>query len=276
MIDTIQQLYPLADNPVPLRGLYLGHALHKKATGQQPFIYANFISSLDGRIGLQDPDQQTHRVPDAIANPRDWRLYQELAAQADILLTSSRYFRQAATNTAQDLLPIGSEADFQDLRAWRLQQGLQPQPDIAILSSQLDIPEIALEPYLHRQIHVFTGNTAPTDKINALQASGITVHVNPSDSIVNGHYLIEQLKQHKYRSIYAISGPQVLYTLIKDRVLNRLYLSQTHQILGGQIFDTFAWGPELKPPVALTLNSLYYDTKAPAGAAQWLSTFDIK
>lgn len=274
MFGTIQQLFPPAHEEIPLSGLYLAHALHKKGNEQHPFVYSNFISSLDGRIGLEDPDQQTHRVPDAIANSRDWRLYQELAAQADILLTSARYFRQAAQQKAQDQLPIGSSSDFQDLRQWRQQQGLSNQPAIAILSRSLEIPEIALVPYLHRSIHIFTGNNAPTDKINALQALGIQVYMDPDNAQTSGQYLIQQLHQQGYHNIYAIAGPQVFYTLIKDQVLDRLYLSQTHQILGGQVFDTFAWGAELNPAIALSLQHLYYDRSAPKGSAQWFSTFD--
>jgi len=44
-------------------------------------------------------------VPRAIANERDWRLFQELSAQADIFLTSGRYLREWAKGQAQEILP---------------------------------------------------------------------------------------------------------------------------------------------------------------------------
>ena len=56
---------------------------------------------LDGRIALPAAGRSSHQVPPAIANARDWRLFQELAAQADLLITSARYFRQSEDQEAQ-------------------------------------------------------------------------------------------------------------------------------------------------------------------------------
>ena len=78
-------------------------------------------------------------VPKAIANERDWRLFQELLAQSDIILSSGRYLRDVADGRAQELLQVG-DPEFADLRAYREQQGLNPYPDIAIISRTLDFP----------------------------------------------------------------------------------------------------------------------------------------
>jgi len=45
-------------------------------------------------------------VPDSVANPRDWRLFQELAAQADVLVMSARHLRELAAGAAQDSLRL--------------------------------------------------------------------------------------------------------------------------------------------------------------------------
>ena len=144
MQTPVTRLYPAPGGQHPLEGLYLQHQLHKQP--DKPYVYSNFITSLDGRISLGNDDSTTHTVPAATVNPRDWRLYQELAGQADLLITSGRYFRQSLAGEAQDQLPVGNQAEFADIREWRLTQGLPPQPDIAILSSSLDIPIAALEP----------------------------------------------------------------------------------------------------------------------------------
>ncbi len=125
-----------------------------------PYVYSNFISSLDGRIAVGESGRATHTVPAAITNPRDWRLYQELAGQADILITSGRFFRQSSVGEAQDILPVGGEPAFADIRRWRIEQGLQAQPDIAIMSGSLDIPPDALQPYRNRRLIVVTGADA--------------------------------------------------------------------------------------------------------------------
>ena len=103
---TVLRLYPAPQQKIPLKGLYLSLSLHRQAESGEVFIYANFIASLDGRISLLDAHGE-QGVPASLANKRDWRLYQELAAQSDIMLTSARYFRQLARGNAQDLLPVG-------------------------------------------------------------------------------------------------------------------------------------------------------------------------
>jgi len=154
MNDTVLQLYPAPGGEVGLEGLYLQHNLHQLGTASKPLVYANFITSLDGRIGIPKSGTQTHQVPPSIANSRDWRLFQELAAQSDVLLTTARYFRQLDSGDAQDMLPIGNEAAFEYLRQWRIDQGLTPQPALAILSSSLEIPLNALQAYRDRFICV--------------------------------------------------------------------------------------------------------------------------
>jgi len=103
-MDTrISRLHPNAGSALPLQGVYLAHGLRKLASAQRPFIYSNFIASLDGRIAVPDPDTQRLRPPPAIANPHDWRLFLELATQADAVITSGRRLRELSENGNQEL-----------------------------------------------------------------------------------------------------------------------------------------------------------------------------
>jgi len=96
--DKILQLYPTPSREVSLRGLYLEHDLRAQAEGlNRVFVCANFVGSLDGRIAVPDSSGKGVTLAEAITNPRDWRLFQELAVQTDILITSGRYLRQYAT-----------------------------------------------------------------------------------------------------------------------------------------------------------------------------------
>ncbi len=275
MQTPVTRLYPAPFGQYPLKGLYLQHRLHMKGQPDAPCVYSNFITSLDGRISLGDIEHTTHTVPAATANPRDWQLYQELAAQAELLITSGRYFRQSLIGEAQDQLPVGNQAEFQYLREWRLAQGLREQPDVAILSSSLDIPIAALEPYRHRHILVITGETSDQARVEILQQSGIEVLRAGAGNRVEGGRAISQLAKSGYRSIYAIAGPAVFYTLLEANVINRLYLTITQQLLGGDIFDTLTRGPLLTPARGLSLVSLYHDPYAPAEAGgQLLAVFE--
>jgi riboflavin biosynthesis pyrimidine reductase len=272
----VTRLYPPPATDYPLEGLYLGQELHSGYGAGNPFVYSNFIASLDGRIAIAQEGRSTHQVPSAITNPRDWRLYQELAGQADILITSGRYFRQSEIKEAQDRLPVSSHPDYGDIREWRSRHGLTTQPDIAILSRSLAIPLESLKAYQNRRIIVFTGRRAETERMTRLREHGVEVIAAGEDKTVNGAELVATLAGMGYIRIYAIAGPDVLHTLLKAGVLDRLYLTTTHQLLAGEHFDTLTRGGGFDPALGMQLVSLYLDRHAPAGASQWFSVFETR
>ena len=190
-----------------------------------------------------------------------------------MLITSARYFRQFAHGRAQDRLPVGPEEAFVDLREWRLAQGLAPQPDVAVVSSSLNIPASALEAYAERRRMIFTGEDAEHGRVAELEALGVTVTAAGDGARVDGRLLVQHLADAGYRSIYAIAGPQVLHTLAASRVLDYLFLTTAHRVIGGESFDTLSWGPALEPPLSLALQELYYDAHAPEGAGQCLAVY---
>ena len=274
MQTAVNRLYPSPGEQCPLEGLYLQHHLHTRGQPGRPFVYSNFITSLDGRIAIDASDRATHTVPAAIANPRDWRLYQELAAQADLLVSSGRFFRQSLMGEAQDILPLDHSDLYTDIRDWRNRQGLQAQPDIAIISGSLDIPLAALEPYRERSILVITGEQADATKARQLMDRGIEIIRAGAGTQVDGSLMITALAEHGYSSIYAIAGPAVFYTLLQSRVIDRLYLTIAQQLLGGEDFDTLTRGPLLAPAQGMQLLSLYHDPHAPANGGQLLGCFE--
>lgn len=123
-MTSVIELYPAPGMSRPLHGLYLDQDLRQTA-GADGFVYTNFISSLDGRIAMPGPNDRP-RVPPAIANAKDWRLFQELAAQADVLLTSGRYLREYHPTNSQDVLAPYADPALRDLEQWRLARGCRP------------------------------------------------------------------------------------------------------------------------------------------------------
>lgn len=274
MQTPVTRLFPAPAEQYSLEGLYLQHQLHTRGRPNRPFVYSNFITTLDGRIAVGVSDRATHTVPAVTANTRDWRLYQELAGQADLLITSGRFYRQSVIGEAQDILPVDSKPEFADIRNWRIDQGLRPQPDIAIISGSLDIPLTALEPYRERRILVITGAEADRVKLGKLQDHGIDVIHAGTGTQVDGSIMIPELAALGYKSIYAIAGPAVFHTLLQARVIDRLYLTITQQLLGGDIVDTLTRGPLLTPVQNMQLVNLYHDPHAPANAGQLLGIFE--
>ncbi len=273
MGDQVLELFPHPGQRRDLKNLYLDQLASLPEDGP-PFIYSNYIASLDGRIALPAADRHSHQVPPAIANDRDWRLFQELAAQADLLITSGRYFRQAADAETQSELPVGQAREFDDLRAWRRDQGLRPQPDIAVFSASLDIPLQTLEHYRDRRLFLITGKQADSDKLAELTGDGRMEHIACGDgAAVDASGLKRHLQALAYRRVYAIAGPSVLHTLVSGNALDRLYHTTAHCLLGGKEFDTFVWGEALQPAVALPLLAMYLDTEAPPGCGQTMAVY---
>jgi riboflavin biosynthesis pyrimidine reductase len=257
MTASVLRLHPGSRNRLPLKGLYLELGLHRAVAENDILIYANYITSLDGRISLKNPDSGEFGVPPPIANKRDWRLYQELAAQSDVMITSARYFRQMARGVAQDLLPVGKEPEYADLKAWREAQGLKPQPDIAIVSASLDIPPAALDAVADRAIHVLTHAQTDVSKRKALARHGANVVVT-GENVVDGMALREALRQMGFRSAYMIAGPGVHHTLVAAGALDRLFITCRHMLLGGRDYHTIL-EDNLPRPAHMQLESLYLD-----------------
>ncbi len=70
--DTIWQLYPMPAQEVSLEGLYLRHDLRQYGERLgRPFVYTNYITSIDGRIAIPRPEGKGMEVPKDTSNERD-------------------------------------------------------------------------------------------------------------------------------------------------------------------------------------------------------------
>jgi riboflavin biosynthesis pyrimidine reductase len=276
MAARILRLYPGPVQESPVAGMYLAQKLHTLGSADAPFVYADFVSSLDGRIALEDPSTGESHLPAELRSASDFRLLLELEAQAECLITNSSYLRAIVAERLDDILEVGSRNDTADLAAWRRDNGLPPQPDVVIASASLDF---RLPPSLSpsaRRVIVATGETAPADKLDRLRARGYEVIIAGKDRWVEGTALIRALARFEYRSIFLLAGPRMLETMLRGGALSRLYLTMVHRLLGGQRMDTMIPGPELGAAGNLRLASIYYDAAAPYGLGQWFAQFETR
>jgi riboflavin biosynthesis pyrimidine reductase len=274
MKETVLQLYPDPQKEVPLKNLYLKQSLRHFPLGKgESFVYCNFITSLDGRIAVQHATKKRMVVPERIANPRDWRLVQELTVQADILITSGRYLRGYAEGHVQQILGIYEEPSFIDLKEWRLTRDLSPEPDLAVVSASLDFPipeELAQE---ERSVVVITSRSADPDRVKNIESKFGTV-VFAGRERVEGGPLIERLSEMGYRFICSATGPKVQHMLLSADVLDRQYLTIASRILGGDPFSSIVEGPLLDPALDFRLRTLYYDPYGLDGSGQLFASYD--
>jgi riboflavin biosynthesis pyrimidine reductase len=274
MEENVLQLYPASGREMPLKGLYLGEDLRAQSDDLgRAFVYTNFITSLDGRIAIPHPSGSGMTVPKQTANERDWRLFQELAVQADVLITSGRYLRDYVEGRAQEILRVYEDPSFSDLREWREQQDMPAFPDLAVVSGSLKFPLPDLLTWGDRSVVVITTENADPERLKTMRES-VTDVIIAGEKRVEGKPLVEGLAKLGYKTIYNTTGPKVMHLLLKDSVLNRLYLTLAQRLLGGSPYSSIVEGELLQPAKDFHLRSLYLDPHALDGAGQLLTTYE--
>lgn len=219
---------------MPLENLYLSQRLHNVSeTLGRSIVYTNYICDLNEVIAVKDQDG-LFRVPKALRNHNDWRLFQELEAQADVIITSKVYlvrFAAEGENAQNVLNEFEAGSEFEDLGEWRLQNGLKSRsPDLAIVGRKPDIiiPKSAIQ--AGRNILFFTTyDLDNSDDAKRLRDMGVTV-VGAGAEGVEGKVMTDYLATKKnYRTIYTVAGPSIVKILLDARVLDRFYVTQVNR-----------------------------------------------
>ena len=210
-------------------------------------------------------------VPKNTANDRDWRLFQELAAQADLIISSGRYLRDWADGRAQEILRVADPA-FADLKAWREEQGLSAQPDIAIISGSLEFPIPEVLTAGGRQVVVFTTANPDPARVKEIEAKAGQVIVAGEERVA-GEQMVQHMAELGYTTVYSAAGPKVLHLLLAGGVLDRLYLTYANRLLGGDPYSSIVEGDLLNSAVGMKLNTVYFDPYALEGLGQLLMSY---
>jgi riboflavin biosynthesis pyrimidine reductase len=264
-------LYPTYLGKVSTGGLYLAHNLHKLGKGKSPFVYANFLSSLDGRIALEDTDSRETYIPKHLKSATDFALFMELHAQADCLITHGGYMRALSRGQLGNILQVRNK----DLIEWRSNNGLSSHPAVVIASASLDFPMHNSLKEFEQTVYIATGRNASQERIQYWQNLGYPILFTGAGKMVQGAAIIHELSKLDYKSIYLIAGPQMLDTVIREKQLSRLYLTMTHQLIGGNDFRSLLSGSALGTQGNLKLEALFYDENSPSGTGQFFFQFGI-
>src|SRR5215213_4792832 len=224
----INQVFPVKKQ-VPLQGLYLGQRLMDVAADiGRSVVLTDFLTDKNGVVAKTTKNAH-FEIPAELKNSSDWDRYQELMAQADVIISSGAYFKRLAAKGAQDILyqfkPGGA---YETLGQWRIHAGYKGRsPDVAIVTRHFDfeLPEELRRS--GRRIIIFTTDSlANSDKAQALRNTN-TLIVGSGGSGVDGGRMIATLAEAMgYRVIMMVSGPRVLELLLHAKRLDLIYITE--------------------------------------------------
>ena len=273
-MSKVLRLFPTPHQILTLKGLYLKENLHKNFSGEEPFIYANFVTSLDGRIALIDPHRNASFMPQGLSNANDFRLLLELQAQADCIVIHSGYLRALEQGRLDNIIQVGAQACGSDLPAWREQQGLDHQPHVIVASASLDFPLPESLRAQRQAVFIATSQRANPERIHFWESRGYKILFAGNERLVEGAALTRELALLGYRTVYLMAGPLMLDSMLRQGMLARLYLTLRHQLLGGEAFHSMIPGAELGQAGMMTLRSLYYDASNEGGCGQIFASYE--
>ena len=276
MTKEVVCLYPEFGVAEPLQGLYLRREGLARSKTQQPFVYANFLSSLDGRIAWRDSMQEHYELPSILKSDEDFRLFLELYAHADCIITHSGYMRALAAGKLGNVLQIPQAPWTQDIHAWRKNHELSAAPDVIIISSSLDFPWHDSLDESNQRVHIATGAQAPQDRKQHWEQLGHCVHVLGAESLVDAKPLMEFITQRGYKSVYLVAGPQVLQELFLHAYVDRFFITICHQLLGGEDFKSLIPEHRMGEKGRMQLQRLYMSHENSSMLGQWYAEFSCK
>jgi riboflavin biosynthesis pyrimidine reductase len=145
-----------------------------------------------------------------------------------------------------------------------------------VLSASLELPLGPLEAARRqRRVLVLTIPGASPARRRELAAVGCEV-LDAGESQVLAPPALAALAERGLGYVYAISGPDVLRTLVAAERLNRLYLTTVFRLLGGDRIATLLRDGPVQPPIGFRLREAYLD-QAPglSEPPQLIQVFDV-
>ena len=222
-MQMIDQVFPVK-RQVPLEGLYLGQGLKELAAEiGRSVVLADYLTDENGVVA------KAGKVPAELKNSSDWGRFQELMAQADVIISSGSYFKRLAKKGTQDILyQFEPEGAYERLGQWRLDAGYRKRsPDVAIVSRRLDFELPGELRQSGRRVLIFTTDAmANSERASALGSGDVLVFGSGKESVEGDRLIAALAGDLGYGVIMMASGPQVLALLLAANRLDLCYVTE--------------------------------------------------
>ena len=207
------------------------------APADRPYLAANMVATADGRAAVEGRTR-------AISSDTDRAIFHNLRTQADAIMAGAGTIRSER---------YGPLIKTDELRNKRIREGLDPNPLAVIVSGRLHLPEdvgLLQDPDSH--VVILTQSDGELSGVRA-QVDYLRAEPGPWDPRPQ----LEALRaQHGVRSILCEGGPSLNESLIREGLVDELFLSIAPKLAGGPPL-TMLTGDPLAAPLGTQLVSLY-------------------
>lgn len=184
-------------DPAALRELYAVPTDRIQPT--RPFVRANFIVTVDGRVTGRDGTSSS------INNPADKQVFDLLRELADTVLVGAGTVRQEGYGRLE--APAGQSA-----------------PDLVVVSNSGIMPDSVLTSSEPGRAFLATHNTAPDDQD--------TARIRCGDTEVDLTELMVELHEHGSRSVLCEGGPHLLTSLLEAGLVDEVAVTTSPTLVG--------------------------------------------
>jgi riboflavin-specific deaminase-like protein len=220
-----------AGEPVSAADVLDSIGFHDRASADRPYVFMNFVSTLDGRAAVDGHTQ-------ALGSEADLDMLLSLRAAADALLIGSGTLRAEGYARL-----VGNE----ERRARRLAAGLAEDPTAVLISRSLDLPWGAgLFKAPEQPVLVYTHSDEDAPDVAAPVELVRLEEATPAAALAD-------LRRRGVRALLCEGGPRLHRSLLAAGLVDELFLTITPLLTGDELEPTIVAGGKLPEPMGLDL-----------------------
>src|SRR3954471_5043382 len=221
-----------AGEPVSAPDLLDAIGFRERARAERPYVFMNFVSTVDGRAAVDGHTQ-------ALGSEADLDMLLSLRAAADGVLIGSGTLR--AEGYARLL---GSE----ERRARRTDAGLAADPVAVLISRSLDLPweTAGLFKAPDQPVLVYTSSDKEAPPVAAPVELVRLEEATPAAALAD-------LRRRGVRALLSEGGPRLHRSLLAAGLVDELFLTITPLLTGDELEPNIVAGGKLLQPVGLDL-----------------------